>query len=169
MSSQSSSSKWADLAPRLLSAAGMAAIAVAAIWIGGTFYFAMIIVVIGMCMWEFARLLNPTPTALPIVLGLAASGGIFLSSFGSINAPGVILSPQIAALFLAPVMGAILANQYRVLFFAYGLLIMLAGLGFLSMGPGDFLGLVHPDHHHLGRRRIFRRAFDWGQEILAAR
>ena len=139
MSSEVSSSKWADLAPRVLSAAGMAAIAVAAIWIGGTFYFAMIIVVIGMCMWEFARLLNPTPTVLPIVLGLAAAGGIFLSGFGPINAPGVIFSPQIAALFLAPVMGAILANQYRVLFFAYGLLIMLAGLGFLKMGPGAFL------------------------------
>ena len=139
MNSQLSSSKWADLAPRVLSAIAMAAIAVAAIWLGGAAYLALIVAVIGLCMWEFARLLNPTPTALPIVLGLAAAAGVFLSSFGPINAPGVILSPQIAALFVAPVMGAILASQHRVLFFAYGLLVMLAGLGFLSMGPGAAL------------------------------
>ena len=139
MSSQSSSSKWADLAPRLLSAIAIAVIALAAIWIKGHVYVALIVVVIGLCMWEFARLLQPTPTALPIVLSFAAAGGIFLSSLGSIDAPGVVLSPQIAALFLAPIMGAILANQHRILFLAYGLLIMLAGLGFLSLGPGELL------------------------------
>ncbi|NDW52179.1 phosphatidate cytidylyltransferase [Aliiroseovarius sp. PrR006] len=139
MNSEASSSKWADLAPRVLSAIAMAGIAISAIWIGGAVYQALIIVVIGLCMWEFGRLLNPTPTALPIVVGLAAAAGIFLSSFGPINAPNVILSPQIAALFVAPVMGAILASQHRVLFFSYGLLIMLAGLGFLSMGPGAAL------------------------------
>jgi phosphatidate cytidylyltransferase len=102
-------------------------------------YLALITGVIGLCMWEFARLLQPTPTALPIVLGLAAAAGILLSSFGPINAPGVVLSPKIAALFIAPLMGAILTNQHRFLFFAYGLLIMLAGLGFLAMGPGILL------------------------------
>lgn len=139
MSSQTSSSKWADLAPRVLSAIAMVAIAVAAIWLGGAFYLALIVVVIGLCMWEFARLLHPTPTALPIVMGLAASGGIFLCSLGPISAPGVVMSPQIAALFVAPVMGAILASRHRILFFAYALLIMLAGLGFLAMGPGPAL------------------------------
>ncbi|MCK0143648.1 phosphatidate cytidylyltransferase [Aliiroseovarius sp. F20344] len=139
MSSDSSTSKWADLAPRVLSAVAMAGIAIFAIWSGGVVYQAMIIVVIGLCMWEFIRLLQPEPSTVPIALGVAASVSLLVSSLGAEAAPGIAFSPKIAVLFVAPLVGAILLTSHRLLCFAYGLLIMLAGLGFLAMGPGPAL------------------------------
>ncbi|SMR71948.1 phosphatidate cytidylyltransferase [Aliiroseovarius halocynthiae] len=139
MNSETSSSKWADLAPRLLSAIAMASVAGFSIWYGGSFYQALIILVIGLCMWEFIRLLQPAPLWLPVALGFAASGSLVLSVFWSQAAPGILFSPKILVLLIVPVLGAALLAQHRLLCFSYGLLIMLAGLGFIAMGPGPLL------------------------------
>lgn len=117
----------------------MAGIAVFAIWSGGVVYQALIIVVIGLCMWEFTRLLQADPSWLPIALGLLAAISLTASIFWAQAAPGLVFSPKILVLLIAPVMGAVLLTRHRVLCFAYGLLIMLAGLGFIAIGPGPLL------------------------------
>ncbi|WP_432450075.1 phosphatidate cytidylyltransferase [Aliiroseovarius marinus] len=139
MNASRSSSKWADLAPRVLSAFVMAAIAAGAIWIGGLTYMAFVALVIGLCMWEFARLLRPDVAHVPVFLGAAALVGIMISGLGISTAPGVIFTPKIAALFLAPVLGMLLIEDRRLLFFTYSSVIMLAGLGFVAIGPGALL------------------------------
>lgn len=136
MSSVSTNSKWADLAPRLGSAVAMALIAGAAIWAGGLPFILLISIVIGLCVWEFARLVQPSPNHVPVVLGVVAAISLLFSWGTEGMAPGIMLSPKITVLFLVPLLGVILISGHRLLVFSYALLIMLAGLGFVAIGPG---------------------------------
>ena len=141
MTQTDTSSKWADLAPRVLSAVGMAAIAIIAVALGGPVFLAVLAVVIGLCMWEFSRLIHAEARALHVVLGVIAGVSVIYCGI-TLDSPDPVALfslPRIAVLLGAPLVGAALLPRHRVLFFFYAALIMLAGLGFVAMGTSQIL------------------------------
>ncbi len=141
MTHEKSSSKWSDLAPRVLSAIAMAAIAIGAIALGDPVFLTLIAVVIGLSIAEFARLLQPAPVWVFVLLGALAAMAVLIASFGfdASDPEGQLLSLKTLLLFLPLIVGGVLIKTRRLLFLGYGGVIMLAGLGFISMGPGEVL------------------------------
>ncbi len=124
-------SKWKDLGPRAGAGLAMAAIAAGAIWAGGIVFVVLIAVVIGLCFWELMRLLDPSNAFVPIGVGAIAAvavaiTGIRLEAIGQFGFSWV-------GLLAAPLLGAYLLPNRRGLAAGYGLLIMLAALGFLHL------------------------------------
>lgn len=119
----------------------MAAIAIAAIVIGNPVYLIMIAIVIGLCVGELARLLQPDNQLHFNMMGALATVVVVVVGFGMNNAHPVqgFMTMNALLLFVPPVLGAILIRKHRFLFLAYCSLIMLAGLGFVVMGPGPLL------------------------------
>ena len=52
------SSRWTDLKPRVLSAAVLIALALAAVWIGGIAWRAFISLACGIMVWELVRMVD---------------------------------------------------------------------------------------------------------------
>lgn len=136
-----SSSKWSDLVPRILSAVVMAAIAMFCISYGNPAYMFMIAVVIGLGFWELARLVQPEPASVPVILGGFAFVAVVLGTCGCVGPTSVAGSFAFAviAVVLPCLLGLLLIKTHRVLFLAYGLLIMMAGFGFMVIGPTHYL------------------------------
>ena len=141
MTSPNPSSKWSDLAPRVLSAVVMAGVAVLAVALGNPIYLIMISIVIGLCVGELGRLLHPTPPRIYVLLGGLAAIATFLVGYKiAPNSPfGNVIATKSLLLLIPPLLGAGLIKQHKVLFLGYCSLIMLAGLGFVVIGPGDVL------------------------------
>ena len=135
------SSKWSDLLPRVLSAVVMAIIAIADIALGNPYYLIMIAVVIGLCVGEFARLLQPDDKPTFVALGLIAGLSVVFGTYGYDGGDFLkdFISFRTLELFIPPIIGALLIKQYKALFFGYCLLIMLAGYGFMALGPSILL------------------------------
>lgn len=120
------SDRWADLRPRLISAAVLIVIGAVHIWIGGRLFLGLLSLLIGLMIWELARMTGRGgPVWLPVVLGLAA--GLMLAvDEGIDNSPAWILFPPVAlAVALTP----------RILPAATGLL----ALAYLAAGHGIFV------------------------------
>ncbi|MDE9449016.1 phosphatidate cytidylyltransferase [Aliiroseovarius sp. Z3] len=141
MTSANPSSKWSDLAPRVLSAVVMAGIAIAAVALGNPVFLIMISVVIGLCVGEFGRILHPVPPRIFVLLGGLAAIAMFLAGqrFDMTTSSASLIAPTTLLLLLPPLLGAGLIKQHKLLFFGYCSLIMLAGLGFVVMGPEEIL------------------------------
>lgn len=141
MKPDASSSKWADLVPRILSAVVMAAVAVFCISFGNPAYMFMIAVVIGLGFWELARLVQPTPSSTPVILGGLAFAAVVLGTCGCVGPTSMAGSFAFAVMsvLLPCLLGLLLINTHRALFLAYGLLIMMAGFGFMVIGPTHWL------------------------------
>jgi phosphatidate cytidylyltransferase len=116
------SGKWADLRTRLLSAIVMICVGALEIWLGGTAFAALVVVLTAVMIWELAGMTAPWRKASPEVL-LA-----------------LVLKGEIAVLFLmVPTLMLVLTpRRDRRLAGAYALAIMLAGYGLetLREGPG---------------------------------
>ncbi len=135
------SAKWSDLLPRVLSAIVMAAIAVVDIAMGNPYYLIMIAVVIGLCVGEFARLLQPDDQSTYVALGVLAAASVVFGTYGFDGGDFLrdFISYRTLELFIPPIIGTILIKQHKALFFGYCLLIMLAGYGFMALGPSVLL------------------------------
>ena len=68
--------KWADLAPRVMTAAVLLAIGLAEVWAGGWVFALGILALCGLMIWELSRML--APGAEGRALGLAALGVLAL-------------------------------------------------------------------------------------------
>lgn len=124
-------SKWKDLGPRAGAGLAMAVVAAGAIWMGGVVFATLIAIVIGLCFWELIRLLDPSNALVPIGIGVIAAiavgiTGIRLETSGQFGLSWI-------GLFAAPLLGAYLLPNRRRIAVGYGLLIMLAALGFLHL------------------------------------
>ena len=141
MKSRNPSSNWSDLAPRVLSAIAMTAVAIIAVLLGDPIFLALIAVVIGLCIGELARLLIPAKPGVFVFLGVIATFAIFIAGFGFDEADPAtrLITSKALLLLIPPLLGVALIREHRVLFLGYGALIMLAGLGFIAMGPGPIL------------------------------
>ena len=118
--------KWADLRTRVLSAIVMVAVGAVEIWLGGTAFVALVVVLTGVMIWELATMTAPQRRRSPVTLAVAASAALVAA---------LVLRTDIAALFLAvPSVALILTpRRDRRLAGGYALAIMLAGYGLIEL------------------------------------
>lgn len=118
--------RWADLRTRILSAIVMVAVGAVEIWLGGTAFAALVIVLTGVMTWELAGMTAPWRLASPIVLAIVAAGSLVLA---------MVLDGKLAALLLIVPSLIFLLTPRRDprLAGAYALAIMLAGYGLVSL------------------------------------
>jgi phosphatidate cytidylyltransferase len=121
-----SAGKWADLRTRILSAIVMIAVGAAEIWLGGTAFAALVVVLTGVMIWELATMTAPMRRRSPVTLAVGASAALLAA---------LVLRTDIAALFLAvPSVALILTpRRDRRLAGGYALAIMLAGYGLVDL------------------------------------
>lgn len=131
--------RWGDLKTRILSAAVMVAVGAAEIWLGGTAFAALVIVLTGVMIWELAVMTQDPDPRMPLILAVSASGALTLA---------LVLRSELAALFLmVPVLIlALTPRRDARLAAGYALAIMLAGYGLVelrqSAGAAAILWLV---------------------------
>ena len=118
------SANFADLRARTLSALVMAALGAAAVWAGGVIFAAMVAALVGVMVWELARMLDTdAPTARPIMAGITAAVALFVFEY-RLAGEALLAALAVSALLLAwPIRGN------RALAAGYIGLILFAGLG----------------------------------------
>lgn len=118
--------KWGDLRTRILSAIVMVAVGAVEIWLGGTAFAALVVVLTGIMVWELATMTAPLRRRSPVTLAVAASAGLVAA---------LVLKTDVAALFLVvPSVALILTpRRDRRLAGGYALAIMLAGYGLIDL------------------------------------
>ena len=118
--------RWGDLRTRLLSAIVMVAVGASEIWLGGTAFAALVIVLTSLMIWELATITAPARRKTPVTL--AGLTGLALAA-------AVVLPGTLAVLFLAAptLMLALTPRRDRRVAAAYALAIMIAGYGLISL------------------------------------
>ena len=124
--------KWADLAPRVLSAIGMIAIGGAAVWQGGFWFSLLAVLISGGMIWELARMLG---APRPEVMGVLAAGAMAVGQGWSLGLGSLVLT-------VVPVIGAFLVVRGRWIFAGYGLALAAAILWFLTTRGEGIIGLL---------------------------
>jgi phosphatidate cytidylyltransferase len=114
---------FSDLAVRLITGLVMAVIGLLAVWAGGYWFTALVVLVIGVLVWELVRMLGGTPSRA-ITLGFIAAGLLVAAKLLPIGF-GLPLLP------LAAIIGIAVLERNRTLYLAFTTLIMLAGFGLL--------------------------------------
>ncbi len=126
------SGKWGDLRTRVLSAAFMVAIGAVEVWLGGTAFAALVVVLTAVMIWELATMMQEQSPLLwhsPLVPAVGAGVALMLA---------LALRTELAALFLmVPTLALLLApGRDRRLTSGYALAIMLAGYGLATLREG---------------------------------
>lgn len=127
--------RWADLRPRVISAVGMVAVGVVAIWAGGAVFAALVTVCCGLMIWELTRMTHATGADIALPLGLAA--GLCLALPLAFEARWLVLLLALPALI-----GAAGPRRIRVVFAGYALLVMLTGYGLVQLRDGQGLAVI---------------------------
>ncbi len=109
--------KWDDLKARVLTAIAMVVVGGLALWAGGLWFLALLVLAVTLMLWELGRMLNAPQRVL--VLVLADIGGLALLALAmGFGVPWYVL------LALAPVLGAIMLHERRLVYLCYGVIIM---------------------------------------------
>ena len=118
--------RWADLRTRILSAIVMVAVGAVEIWLGGTAFAALVIVLTGVMIWELAGMTAPWKQASPMVLAVLASVSLVLA---------IVLHGKLSALFLIipSLIFLLTPRRDQRLAGGYALAIMLAGYGLVAL------------------------------------
>lgn len=124
---------WADLRPRVLSAAVMLVIGGVEIWLGGAPFALLVVALTGGMMWELARMTAEPGRDMSLWLGALAAGMLAVNLWSP--APWVLIG-----LLLPAVAGAMLHQTKRKMFFGYALVIMATGLSLVMLR--ESLGLT---------------------------
>jgi phosphatidate cytidylyltransferase len=113
--------RWADLAPRLLSAAVMILVGMFELWMGGMWFAVGIWVLGGAMIWELARMVGTAalPDGRAWMLGALGTGALVLAWF----LPGMAVLPILLA---AALVGAGQMPGHRVLYACFAAAILLA-------------------------------------------
>lgn len=102
----SAANRWADLRPRMLSAAVLLVIGAVEVWLGGWPFLVFIMALVGAMIWELARLSRPEAPKLAFAIGLLAAALLFADE-GWPGWTGWVLLPLVPLVFLAPISGAL--------------------------------------------------------------
>jgi phosphatidate cytidylyltransferase len=127
--------RWGDLRLRVLSAGLMVAVGAVEIWLGGTAFAALVVVLTALMIWELAGMTAPGRRKAPVTLAVAA---------GAALAAALVLRTEVAVLFLVvPTLMLILTpRRDRRLAGAYALAIMLAGYGLVDLREAGGTGAI---------------------------
>jgi phosphatidate cytidylyltransferase len=85
----SGAGRWGDLNKRLISAAVLMAVGAVDIWLGGSWFLAMVVVLIGVMIWELANITAPRDPTNSI--GLAIIAGLNLFAAANVSYPLVLI------------------------------------------------------------------------------
>lgn len=118
--------RWSDLRTRILSAIVMVAVGAVEIWLGGTAFAALVVVLTGLMIWELAGMTSAAGQRSQVTLALSASAALIAA---------LVLKSDLAALFLVvpSVFLLLTPRRDRRLASAYALAIMLAGYGLIEL------------------------------------
>ncbi|GHF56013.1 phosphatidate cytidylyltransferase [Seohaeicola zhoushanensis] len=115
----SNGGRWADLAPRVISAVVMVAVAAGAIWAGGHVFHVFVALIAGGMVWELVRMLAPERAMLAWQFG-------GLGALVTIGAPYMAPLVALPMLVVTPVVCFFEMPRYRRICAAYLGLILLA-------------------------------------------
>ena len=118
--------RWGDLRKRVLSAIVMLAVGASEIWLGGTSFSILVVLLTAAMFWELANITSPGHMKTP--LGMAAIAGACLA--------GAVLfrADLAAALLLIPALAlALTPRRDRRVATAYGVCVMVAGYGLVEL------------------------------------
>lgn len=121
----SNSGLWADLAPRVISGALMAALGVTAIHLGGIWFHGLIAIVIGIMIWELSQMLSPKISYLSVLYGIFG-GALVLA------APTIPLNVLSLLTCLFAVFGMLNFANNRALFAIFVIALLTAGIGLVG-------------------------------------
>lgn len=126
----SNTSKWADLAPRVLSGLVMAAGGALIVWAGGPWFAALAVVAAGLMIWELSAMTDPGRPAEAVAIALVAAlllAVVFLAH-----------SPYLLFLLAVPPLFGLLrpARPLRLAYAAYAAAIMVAAYGLVAFREG---------------------------------
>ena len=134
-----SGTRWDDLAVRLASAAGLIAVGLGGVWLGGLPFHLLVAAVCGLMLWELVGLLDSRPARSAPMLGLLA----FACVLAAVELPVLTgVSPAVALPFLMLPSLAGLGRMQKggVTYAVFAALILLAGYGLI--GLRDQMGLI---------------------------
>lgn len=127
------SADWADLRPRVVSAAVMLVIGGVEVWLGGAPFALLVVALTGGMMWELARMTAEPERDLSLWLGALAAGMLAVNLWSA--------SPwMLPGLLLPAVAGVLIPRRNRRMFFGYALVIMATGLSLVMLR--ESLGLA---------------------------
>ena len=123
--------RWGDLVPRFGAATVLAALAIAAMWLGGWPFRLMIAAICTVMLWELARMLtraaSPQYWGEPALVLSALGGAALLVAF-------VVPAGFALPLLMAPPMAAVsILPRNRGVFIPFGVMILLAGWGLAAL------------------------------------
>lgn len=119
-----SSAKWGDLSQRMLSGGVAAVFGLWLMWIGGVPFKLLVSAIVGLMVWEVARMLGSAKLALP------------LGILSSVVMVALALLPTGLALplvFLPALIGVAKIGKYRVRFALFSSSILIAGIGLFAL------------------------------------
>jgi len=122
------SPRWADLAPRVISAVVLVLVCAVEIWLGGIWFQVLIAVVCALGVWELARMAERGHGVMPSVIpvSIIAGGCVIAASY----LPKVASLP---VLMLPATLGIFLIKRDRRIFGLGTLALMLAGGGLVHL------------------------------------
>jgi phosphatidate cytidylyltransferase len=121
-----------DLATRLLTGVAVAAVGLAAVWAGYPWFMLLVAAIVGVLVWELARMLGGT-AGLSLGLGLGGGGLILAAKLLPVGL-------GLPLLFLTGLAGFGLLQRNRTLFLVLTTFIMLASFGLVTQR--DTLGVT---------------------------
>ena len=121
---QASSSKWSDLWQRLLSGGCAAAVGLWLMWLGGVPFKLLVSAIVGIMVWEVARMVSAGKLALP----LGALSSVVMVALALL--PTGLVLPLV---FLPALIGISQLEKYRVRFGVFATAILIAGIGLFAL------------------------------------
>lgn len=126
----SAAGAWSDLGPRFASAAVLAVVGVAALWLGEHWFLVLAMVCAAILWWELSRMCGAVD-AVPYMLGVMAAVLLFFSSrFGGVWPAGLLL---LVSVFCTPAV-----PERRILWLLYAPVILLGGYAMLFLRGAGF-------------------------------
>ena len=118
--------RWADLRPRVLSAAVMLTVGAVEIWLGGPSFTVLVLALTGAMLWELARMTAPQARTSALVMAAVGAGSLLVT----------LLSPRAigGAMLLVPALAfALTPRRDRRLSAAWAVAVMVAGYGLIVL------------------------------------
>lgn len=127
---------WSDLRQRIASAAGMLVVGVGAVWLGGAALLALGCLIVGLMIWELARMIDPAQDMRARIAG-AAGGAVF-----AVVATGLAGALWWVLVLVVPLGLYVLSSRLRIAAFLYALAVTLAMIQILSLRSDSGLALL---------------------------
>ncbi len=123
-SEPATSGKWGDLAQRVLSGGLAAVLGLWLMWVGGVPFKLLVSAIVGLMVWEVARMVGGARLAVP----LGALAAVVMVALAVL--PTGLVLPLI---FLPALIGVAQFDAYRVRFAVFSTAILIAGLGLFTL------------------------------------